>query len=124
MMNIVLAKLAAKSTISHDFLDNLQDIDGNHDGIITAKEVAAASAKKLAAIKDSAGNNQEWNIVRDMSLQKGTYVNAEGVEKGMAPGQGGRFDLMVESLTDRGYSPEVAQSIAAKIGRAKYAFMR
>ncbi len=40
--------------------------------------------------------------------------------KSLAPGGGGRFAKMVDTLKRRGYSEQSARAIAATIGRKKY----
>lgn len=113
----------------HSFLDGgrfakaLDRIDTNHDGVISPAEIQASSQDVLDALRDHAHSVSEWSVVREIALIKGTYRSLDGVTKGTMPGQGGRFDLMVDSLTERGYAPEIARAIAAKVGKAKYAWM-
>lgn len=122
---IELALLAKKKSLSEAFKDRVDDLDTNGDGVISKKEIALASQDMLDAIRDVAQSNGEWNLVREIALIKGTYKAIDSnIAKGMAPGQGGRFAVMVDSLVDRGYSPEMAKAIAVKIGKAKYAWMR
>lgn len=53
--------------------------------------------------------------VRTEAMQTGTY---EG--KSMEPGMGGRWALMVDELTAKGYTQSQAEAIAAKAKIAKY----
>lgn len=106
------------------FKDAVKSMDSDGDGTISNEEIAASSQDVMDEIARVAQSSSEWGIVRELALLKGTYKSlASGLIKGTAPGEGGRFSLMVDSLVDRGYTPQIAQSIAAKIGRAKFAWM-
>jgi hypothetical protein len=111
--------------LSDDFMDKIDDLDKDRDGEISNAEIAGASQNALDAIRDMAQSKAEWDMVREVALIKGEYKSiVDGMTKGMDPGEGGRFRVLVDSLVDRGYPVPAAKAIAVKVGQAKYAWMR
>jgi len=123
---IDLLIIAKKTSVDDDFYDELSEFDDNDDGIIDGDEVLDLSQKALDSLRDMADSHAEWDIIKELALLRGEYKSIvdDGITKGIDPGQGGRFRLMVDRLMDRGYPEVAARSIAVLIGKQKYAWMR
>ena len=123
---IDLLIIAKKTSVDDDFYDELSEFDDNDDGIIDGDEVLDLSQKALDSLRDMADSHAEWDIIKELALLRGEYKSLvdDGIIKGIDPGQGGRFRLMVDRLMDRGYPEVAARSIAVLIGKQKYAWMR
>ena len=124
MIDLVI--IAKKTSVDSEFYDELSEFDDNDDGIIDGDEVLDLSQKALDGLRDMADSHAEWDIIKELALLRGEYKSLvdDGITKGIDPGQGGRFRLMVDRLMDRGYPEVAARAIAVMIGKQKYAWMR
>jgi len=96
----------------------LGQMDQNGDGVLSATEMKEADQSVIDKVQENCDTNSEWDLLRQVSLTRGSYKNLEGVTKGMAAGKGGRFKLMVDRLmTAGGYSQSSAKAIAVAIGK-------
>lgn len=124
-MPIDLDALSGHEKMTKIFMAKLQKIDANGDGVIDEDEAHHASQSAIDAIRDQARGNSQWDVVRELALLRGEYKALDSTfSKGMDPGEGGRFAIMVDILRDRGYSEEQARSLAVAIGKSKYKWMR
>jgi len=98
----------------------LAALDKNHDGHLTGSELGSSGQfDPISSIRSVAQTQGDWDMVRTLATMKKSYAAIDGSDpKGMGPGEGGRFKIMVDQLQAKGYSPEQAKALAVTIGRA------
>jgi len=105
--------------VDNNMFDILDKLDANHDGVLSASEIKAATPDQMSALKQHADTNSEWEVIRSLANVRGNYKDMQqNVEKSMEPGGGGRSSLLKDQLISvNGYEEELASKIVGSIAR-------